>query len=134
MVTKKIKLKTPKLAKIKKAYGKHFKECDPDENGWSKEPCGFELQLCIKDEIDYLNFDVSNTWRPLSLKGIETNNGWKTIQEHGYPKDMQKVSVITPTDIIVDTIYISNHFKCIGTSIDNVTHWRPKEIIPLPIY
>ncbi len=76
---------------IQDAYGEYYEKCKPDENGWSNEICDFFLDLNDNGEIDYWNFDVNNMWRPLTLKGIENNNGWIKIESE---KDLPKKSLL----------------------------------------
>jgi len=71
-----------KIEAIKKAYGEYYEQAKPSENGW----CRFgNITHKIFKELDmdgFSSFD-SNTVRPKSLTGIETNNGWVRIEEDG---------------------------------------------------
>lgn len=127
-----------KLEKIKEAYGNHYDDCNPDENGWtdwSKGVCELFLELNDNDKIDFLNFDVSNTWRPLVLKGIENNNGWKTVGEDGYPAENQLVSIMHPrVKSVITVMYSCNVFFWEEEVCEGITRWRPLDDVPLPIY
>jgi hypothetical protein len=66
---------------IKRVYGEYYKECNPDENGWTKwtDPARFS-------DLEFDN--VKDLMRPLSLKGIEDNNGWtKILSREDLPKE-----------------------------------------------
>lgn len=74
-----------KEEKIKEAYGNHwdfFKE-KVNENGWIKDRDFWGVWPEDMNKINWQTTDHENdyydTRRPLSLKGIENNNGWITI-------------------------------------------------------
>jgi hypothetical protein len=130
-----------KEEKITQAYGKHYELCKPDEDGWTKVSeylGGYEF---LDDAIEYFDFNVSDNWRPLSLYGIENNNGWiKINSESDLPEQggeyivfrMSKKSTATycKSDrwMVPENDYPKTTFK------HGITHYRKKEIIPNPIY
>lgn len=64
---------------IKQAYGEHWGKVKTrvDENGWCfiyYEEIGINI---FGTEYEFKEF---SQWRPISLKGIETNNGWIKIE------------------------------------------------------
>jgi hypothetical protein len=76
-----------KQEKIKQAYGSDFKRCKPDENGWTHQGKVFcptteigKSKREIQTRGSVIRINNSNVWwRPIELKGIETNNGWVKI-------------------------------------------------------
>jgi hypothetical protein len=67
---------------VQSAYGNLYEKYKININKYSgftdtkEEKLGFSP---LSDEIEYLDFTCSNLWRPISLKGIENNNGWIRI-------------------------------------------------------
>lgn len=127
--------KTPKEIAVEKVYGDKY---DWDENGWlyysvdehgesGYEPFG---------EYDKRNeIDGSFEWRPISLRGLEDNNGWfilptKKILPYGY----YWVRVKQPTTLVEDEFIF--HLKD-GVGIipyAYATHYQPIEKPQPPIY
>lgn len=68
---------------IAKAYGEHWETVKDyvDENGWcrNRKIAGFYNKLIGKENHPKINY----WFRPLSLHGIENNNGWIKIVENG---------------------------------------------------
>ena len=76
---------------IEAAYGEYWEivKNNVDENGWidGNDVNPFDLGLKT-DEFHY----GTTMWRPKSLKGIETNNGWISIlSEADLPKDEKDI-------------------------------------------
>lgn len=70
-------MESRKLEIICKAWGHNIPNGGIDENGWSKESCTYGTFDVIKyDQQHYLEGAYI---RPKSLKGIENNNGWISI-------------------------------------------------------
>ncbi len=65
---------------IKDAYGEYYDICNPNKNGWSvkRKGVGFE-QLKTEIELEYDKPNNAYAFRPKSLNGIESNNGWISI-------------------------------------------------------
>ena len=126
-------MESKKQEAIKKAYGKHYKLCKPDQQGYTEsdeEILG--LEFC-GDGVDYLDFGCSNKWRPESLSGIENNNGWISIEPDG--SNLPKIDFHT------------KHWFCNGESTwiatmsldmkignDPITHYQPMIVPKPPIY
>ena len=128
---------------IKEAYGAHWETVKDfvDENGWCKYfnfdrvETGIEpiLELYIEQIRPYSN------WRPKSLQGIETNNGWISINsEKDLPSDKIDCHFFTKEDneyigkyhpIIFE--FRSAHL-CYG--LDFVTHYAPIEKKQPPLH
>lgn len=68
---------------IEKSYGGFYFKCKPNENGWSKELNDFLHHLGETDDVEWLNYTITDFWRPKSLAGIENNRGWIIIEEDG---------------------------------------------------
>jgi len=73
--------------------------------------------------------------RPKALQGIEDNNGWTKIESEGdLPKEKGLICEFlnkkkkTATYVSVDCVYDKDWF------LRRYTHWRPKEILKMPIY
>lgn len=71
---------------IQKAYGKHWKDVKDyvNENGF----CSERKDIGFHEIITTMDIDMPGYhWRPTSLRGIETNNGWVKIEsEDDLPK------------------------------------------------
>jgi hypothetical protein len=79
---------------IKNAYGEHWETVKDyvDENGWVyTQKVHFDSTLNMEYsevEVTPFNSDMEYYWRPKSLQGVETNNGWIKIEsEANLPKD-----------------------------------------------
>ena len=64
---------------IEEAWGENYPKFQEfiDENGWGKYPYFQKHEMVEKLEIEFNSSD----FRPLSLTGIETNNGWTKVEE-----------------------------------------------------
>lgn len=73
---------------IKEAYGDKYEVCKPDVDGWTRCYSIRDKRYWRKLGYDHIDIedDTTNKWRPISLKGLEDNNGWFSIVEHGLPK------------------------------------------------
>lgn len=140
-----------KEEKIKEAWGEYYnKGVGIDENGWLKESylnkdniktitSMLDIETCIKAYKDVYDIRIPiNHYRPKSLKGLENNNGWQKTEE-GLPK--------------VSGMYICYHkqgyqsqryfkaeleefyeYDSETLNQSDVTHYRPVEILPGPLY
>ena len=135
---------TPKEIAIEKAYGEYWEQVKyhVDEDGWCHYFCdeGFSSGINPEDAFDY---DIKNQndeyydWRPKSLSGIETNNGWHRIDEVGLPKDYGDFWLKTNDDIL--PAYFTLHRSCFATvdeDLENssITHYQPIQNPDSPIY
>lgn len=71
---------------IKQAYGEHWEAVKDyvDENGYCAQWPGIRQAI----NKDFIEFKPWEKWRPKSLKGLETNNGWTKIEsESDLPGD-----------------------------------------------
>ncbi len=76
--------------KIKEAYGEYKGKID--ENGWTNF---MVLSFFKKDMLDSKVKVNSLIYRPKSLQGIETNNGWVKIEsESDLPKESNRLWII----------------------------------------
>jgi len=117
---------------IKEAYGRFYDECKPNENGWT--------EWTNTARFSDLQFDPKrNKMRPLSLNGIETNNGWTVIlSEADLPSEKIDCHFFTKEDNEYIGKYhpITLEFRtanlCYG--LDFVTHYAPIEKKQPPIF
>jgi hypothetical protein len=116
---------------IKAAYGEHWKTVKSfvDENGWTElqeEDFGYSA---LSDEIEHFDFEHSNKWRPISLSGIENNNGWIKIEmESDMPKqrgtdDIYIIDELGEVQVasskLLNDRQIFNYWKA------TITHYQP---------
>lgn len=116
-----------KLELIKDVYGPYYERYTPDENGWSIGTC-----LLIKDRTRFREeMQVVDTkerpyikWRPITLKGLEDNNGWTSISEHGVPKEKGDYWVV---ELGKAHIFRFNPNREVSVIVWNrrFTHWKP---------
>lgn len=73
-------MKNKKLEAIKNAYGEYWEQVEifVDEDGWIETDSLYNIKL---NPIKFAPFDVDDiefisAYRPASLKGLESNNGW----------------------------------------------------------
>ena len=138
--------------KIKEAYGEYWESVKllTDENGFICQSTLFfpETVMMDKMEIQVKPFppDGRCYWRPMTLKGIENNNGWIRIEsENDLPKD-KSIDVIVDSKPYQGFIYEANCglFCCIENRYNQnelseiieanlITHYQPifKPAIPL---
>jgi hypothetical protein len=118
---------------IKKAFGEYWEQLKDyaDENGF----CDAHKTLSIFSSFKEQEIDMSgNYWRPLSLKGIEDNNGWLSIEFHGLPNKedtywiKDNAGITTAYFKANKFLYTENH-EAITT-----THYQPITKPLNPIY
>jgi len=135
---------TKKQECIRKAYGTDWGKIPKEEQcNILERPSG----MC--DEEIFSVFTVYNKMpekyefiamkkhfiRPKSLQGIESNNGWKSIEEHGLPTDKTikynifNIDTKTSFALGYDWSELANGHK---TNI--ITHYKPIEQPNLPLY
>jgi hypothetical protein len=123
---------------IKNAYVQYWDKVknNVDENGWcdgSYNLTYLDLELNM-DDCEFLNFDSSDIWRPISLKGIDDNNGWIKIESKDDLPNCGNYWVVYKDGKISD---LSKDFDLVLEDDDywlkNVTHYQPinKPISPL---
>jgi len=123
-----------KVEVIKEAYGDYYEICNPCENGWSvkRKGIGFE-QLKKIIELEYNQPHNAYAFRPKSLQGIETNNGWISINSE---KDLPKVKdeqIVFFKDGITTT-YLSDDVAEDKKFFTRYSHYKIKEKQINPIF
>ena len=120
---------------IKQAYYGHESSLI-DENGWATyavdeggefgiEPCG--------DYETRNHVDGVYEWRPKSLKGLETNNGWIKIESE---KDLPKsgyYEVVLRSSSEITRASILTHAKP-KAMVAYISHYQPIKEIEKPLY
>lgn len=131
---------TLKEKAIEAAYGFLYKDYKDfiNNNGWTEiEEDILGFQFC-SDDVEYLNFNMSNLWRPKSLRGLENNNGWIKIESDAdLPKEVIDCWFLLADGSIYLGHYTTRGYFCNGgddIEINIVTHYQPI-VKPLnPIY
>lgn len=111
---------------IKRAYGEHWDRLQDrvDQDGWTRFPISKKFP-----EVESYGYFKE---RPISLKGIEDNNGWTRLDEK-LPDPGVKVLIVIDGHIqdrlaTLESIKIQPQFGNI------VTHWKVFEEHKPPIY
>lgn len=129
---------------IKEAYGEYYESLAPymNENGWCYDGCF--LGQFPNNEIEFENIhhpitsSWNRSWRHVSLKGIENNNGWIKIESED---DLPKETMCTQYHVFK----FSNQYKNIIKSFskievkemweqEEITHYQPIQKPNPPIY
>ena len=125
-----------KLEAIKNVYGEHWEKVKDyvDENGWISLNSLLHIKLnpnkFVPLEIDD---EFTTTYRPKSLSGIESNNGWISILSKEDIKNFQnEFCWVYFKSGELEKIYIhsSNH----KFLLNNCTHYQPIIKPQPPIY
>lgn len=117
---------------IKEAYGNHWKTVSENinKNGWIT---AIDDEPIFVPSIGELEEHPKEFWfRPISLKGIENNNGWRKPKE--YIEVVQNSPCWVYTDynhIYTYETYISYFSIC---ETQKITHYKPIERPKPPIY
>lgn len=129
-----------KEEKIKEAWRSNYNEFSEyiDSDGWARYP-HFQKQEMIED-VRPIEFRSQGTdFRPKSLQGIETNNGWIKIEsEDDLPKEHDELFEVG----LLDNQGNFNHEKkrCSGKSVKwmwvnkLISHYQPIIKPKPPIY
>lgn len=132
---------------IKRAFGEHFDLVKDhiDQNAWCPahiNPFGDELLFEVEgiDTLDGVGINGTNTgtefWRPKVLKGIETNNGWITIEsKEDYPKETLACHVEVNKAVFLCIFHKeAGRFECVGGGqvIWDADAWRPLPLSDVP--
>lgn len=132
-----------KQEKIKEAYGEHYETVKNhiDENGWcvlnvsQKEPIN---HFAHHGKTEWKPINGRVCWRPISLKGIEANNGWIKIEsEADLPKEHMAVFLYESIDGVGFGRWcnLQRIFKTrFGKEYKPVTHYRPITKPEPPVY
>ena len=110
-----------------------------DEDGWFESD---SLWLGFPD-VEIKRVGLSRYYRPMSLRGIEDNNGWRSISSIKEEEKQQSFNSLPKTndyyDIIVNgeveyRYYYSGCISSDGWVKRNVTHFRLSETHKLPFF
>jgi len=126
---------------IQEAYGEHWEQVRlrVNENGWYSLPNGKKSESFC-DFLGNCDMRAAADFRPKSLSGIDTNNGWTRIEPDGsnLPVEGGKFKVgmkFYDSDIFIEEDAIYNHIEVLNAySIGLITHYRPVTELPKPIY
>ena len=138
-----------KEAAIKNAYIEYWGQLSNEAQQQALQNNGFIHQKYLIDSrgslLDCLDFEWMDTYdsefglsirvfRPKSLQGIETNNGWICIEsEEDLPKE-KCVLLVYPEFENQFVFHFYNDKKCKETLMKNHTHYQPIEKPKPPIY
>lgn len=122
---------TDKQKAIETAYGKFYDKQHTDLNGFiDSKDLSFEKMGLKFEDIEHLT--MIDVWRPKTLNGIETNNGWIRIEsESDLPKEECQCFIIVKGEVFFD-YYNGNDFDLYVKSY--VTHYQPITKPKPPIY
>jgi len=138
---------TPKEQAIKKAYGDKYDilKDQMDENGWVEHCPGEEGHPRFRDlfgdkyELECIE-GLPDYWRPASLRGLETNNGWISVEDR-LPEESgvlhQWVSLKDGSIHFAKWQILLDNWEIPGIGIPSsgsVTHWQPVVRPEAPLY
>ena len=139
---------TPKQSFIASAYGEAWHKLEPftDENGWVQRKITghgktngmeFENPGFERKDVDLiiLSGDGLYKWRPITLHGVEKNNGWIRCDER-LPDDFEACRVVVNGEVQEDTKFgeeIQIRFSK-WPERGKPTHWQPVQKLLPPIY
>lgn len=130
------KSETTKKEVIRKAYGEHWDKLKDyiDENGWltvnSYRHNGIDAMY--RDTHDFKGGLEPYYIRPKSLQGIENNNGWFSIEEHGLPKKDGTYRIILKSGFKEYFGFMKEAANFIWRT--EITHYKPIQEEKLPHY
>ena len=117
---------------IKNAYGEYWEEVRRciDEKGW----CSFNLKTYFKEDlIDSRVYRDKLLYRPKSLQGIETNNGWVKIESEADLPENKNVWICTNNNrVLISSKAVLNWV--LNNPDNKITHYQPIEKPKPPIY
>lgn len=135
---------------VRKAYGKYWEihKDNVDENGWSYLGNNTRLlndyDCSLVGEWQQKGYDPFKTGenshiqqvyvRPKSLQGMENNNGWFSIEEHGFPSDdTVEYENISSINGLIGKTTLTAHQVYLYHNAGMITHYRPvtKQVLPL---
>lgn len=124
-------MKTKKEEAIRKAYGINFEKYNVTENGYS-----IEDNSAFYPNIEW-HPGISQLWRPLELKGIETNNGWIKIEsEEDFPTENSGLYFVYDGNDVGIARMSTILFRCLTSNevYSDVTHYQPIVKPENPVY
>ncbi|PPK99022.1 hypothetical protein [Parapedobacter indicus] len=122
---------------IREAYGDLWETVKSDVNttGW----CTLFIMYVHDDntDIDVVRDHIRHDpikWRPKSLRGINSNNGWNRIDGlDSLPRGNCIYTVLGKSGNIEEWSFTGGD-NCIAIWLEYFTHWRPLVELPKPIY
>lgn len=134
-------METPKQKAIREAYGDHWETVKQhvDENGYLHHPKGGEVTFdpFIGFMDEHINEDA---YRPKSLQGLGTNNGWISIEsENDLPGNVIDCFVIKDDTLYYPLLFQTHLQQFVtveGTCYDwqEISHWQEIKEPVKPIY
>lgn len=124
---------------IEKAYGEYYFEFKDniDENGWTNSVSQGMLNYitCDSKDMHIISGSPENWYRPMSLRGIENNNGWIRIEsESDLPKQNGRYWIMSKSSIINQDVFDSTDMILKSLWKSNYTHYQPIIKPEPPIY
>lgn len=128
-----------KQEKIQEAYGEHWEWvlCYVDSDGWCHARKSIRFDEIKKDIEIETNKDDSYWWRPKSLQGIGTNNGWIKIEgEDDLPNEINGLweVIMNGEQKFIELLKDNKERLYKDFKRDGITHYIIKEKSPLPIF
>lgn len=122
---------------IQEAYGEYWEKVKDfvDEWGWLDVD---KFYLISEAKMNFSQIETKeglllfDNHRPISLKGIENNNGWILFNYEKLPKDIDCHVFTRNADMIVLSSNVINSIS--KNSLANITHYRAIEKPKPPIY
>ncbi|SMC45958.1 hypothetical protein [Pedobacter africanus] len=130
---------------IKAAYGKYYDELKPyiGPDGWINGGDKLYSDYCRKfEDIDFSNPFGNQSWRPIELTNLESNNGWTRIEPDGsnLPAcgrfkvcNIDKLDLSEESKLILAQTF-SADAVCEYFKYKVITHYKPIVEEPKPIY
>lgn len=133
-------MENKKQEAIKKAYGEYWEKVKEyvDEEGWvTAEYFPHSSKIDVEFGEDFGDSCSDFCIRPKSLQGIETNNGWISVNDR-----LPEIKLTIESFWVFYVNYKGEKavermifFKDINRfEVPTVTHWQPIQVPPKPIY
>jgi len=125
-----------KEEKIQEAYGEYYDEMKPwiNKNGWFNKNAFYQKKFSFYyEQIDVLFVHWGDLMMPISIEGIENNNGWIKIEsEDDLPKeDGFYWAVDSETKDIIDRYFDTKSYDYFNQF---TTHYQPIEKPKPPLF
>jgi len=130
-------METSKQKAIREAYGKYWDEVKDfvTEDGWCKTRKRINYDEIIKSLSIELYNESTYNWRPKSLQGIETNNGWIKIEsEADLPSEIDYYWIKDKSGSIEICKYYGKEDLAYRVWITQFIHYHPIIKPQQPIY